>query len=185
MDGVADDTHLVALMKRVQAGDSAAYEALLDELVPLLRRFARRQRAFVGPADADDLVQDVLLSMHSARATYTPTRPFLPWLLAIARHRVADNVRRRKRQIAHEVNMVDEADVTFSTTPAHFLTYGDLQQLKRAVGTLPVGQRAAIDLLKLQGLSLKEAASASGTSIGALKVATHRAMKTLRKMLKA
>jgi RNA polymerase sigma factor (sigma-70 family) len=184
MGGVADDTHLVALMRRVQAGDADAYEALLDDLIPRMRGLVRRQRGFLGSEDVDDLVQDILLSVHSARATYNPTRPFLPWLLAIARNRLADGARRYDHRSTHEVPL-DDVDVTFLSERTNLLTreYRDPQALKRAIGALPHGQRTAIELLKLQGQSLKEAASASGTSIGALKVATHRAMSALRKML--
>jgi RNA polymerase sigma-70 factor (ECF subfamily) len=186
MDRVADDTDLAGLMRRVQAGDPDAYEALLDDVVPRVRRLVLRQRSFLGSEDVDDLVQDILLSMHAARATYDPKRPFVPWLLAIARHRLADAARRHARRSAHEV-LVDEIDVTFPSKGPNLLAegYRDPQTLKRAIAALPGGQRTAIEFLKLQGMSLKEAASASGTPIGALKVATHRAMSALRKMLKA
>jgi RNA polymerase sigma factor (sigma-70 family) len=186
MDGVADDTHLAALMTRVQAGDPDAYEELLDDLVPRVRRLVLRQRSFLGAQDIEDLVQDILLSVHAARATYDPKRPFLPWLLAIERNRLADTARRHASRSAHEV-LVDDIDVTFPSYEPNSFTevYRDPQTLKRAIGALPSGQRSAIELLKLGGMSLKEAASASGTSIGALKVATHRAMNALRKILKA
>ena len=136
--------------------------------------------------EVDDLVQEILLSLHVARATYNPDRPFLPWLLAIARNRLADGARRHEHRRAHEVT-VDDLDVTFPSERQNFLTavYRDPQALKHAIGALPDGQRTAIELLKLQGLSLTEAAGATGTSTGALKVATHRAMSALRKMLKA
>jgi RNA polymerase sigma factor (sigma-70 family) len=185
MDGVADDTHLVALMKRVQAGDHDAYEDLLDDLMPRVRRLVHRQRGFLGSEEVDDLVQDILLSVHAARATYDPKRPFLPWLLAIARNRLADGARRHERRSAHEV-LVDDLDVTFPSQRPNLLRgeYRDPHALKQAIGALPHGQRNAIELLKFQGMSLKEAASASGTSVSALKVATHRAMNALRKMLK-
>jgi len=92
----------------------------------------------------------------------------------------------RAAMSAHEVR-VDDLDVAFPGERPNFLPegYGDPQALKQAIGALPDGQRTAITLLKLQGLSLKEAASASGASVGALKVATHRAMSALRKRLKA
>ena len=61
--------------------------------------------------------------------------------------------------------------------------YGDPEALKLAIGSLPAGQRSAIEMLKLREMSLKEAAEASGSSISALKVATHRAMDSLRKKL--
>jgi RNA polymerase sigma-70 factor (ECF subfamily) len=54
--------------------------------------------------------------------------------------------------------------------------------LREAIERLPQGQRDAIRLLKLQEMSLKEAAAASGLSVAALKIATHRALKNLRKM---
>jgi RNA polymerase sigma-70 factor (ECF subfamily) len=185
MVGVVDDARLVSLMKRVQAGDREAYEALLDDVVPRVRGFVRRQQQFVDHQEVDDLVQDVLLSMHRARATYSPDRPFLPWLLAIARNRLADHVRSHYRGARREVP-VDSVDVTFFATGPNFSSaeYRDPQALKHAIDALPHGQRTAIQFLKLQGLSLKEAATASGMSVGSLKVATHRAMNALRKMLK-
>jgi RNA polymerase sigma-70 factor (ECF subfamily) len=62
--------------------------------------------------------------------------------------------------------------------------YGDPDALRTAVNALPAGQREAIEMLKLREMSLREASAASGMSIGALKVATHRAMAALRKLLK-
>src|SRR5712691_4989973 len=77
--------------------------------------------------------QDVLLSVHLARATYNPTRPFLPWLLAIVRNRLADAARLHASRSAHEV-LVDEIDVTFPSDQPNYLTegYREPQALKRA-----------------------------------------------------
>ena len=185
MDKVLNGADLDALMVRVQAGDRAAYEALLDDLLPRVRQLVVRQRGFLGRVEVDDLVQEILVSVHAARATYNPGRPFLPWLHAIARNLLADAARRHARVSAHEV-VVDALDVTFPGEDPNLESevYRDPQALTQAVGALPPGQRSAIELLKLQGLSLKEAARASGTSVGALKVATHRAMVALRKSLK-
>ena len=134
----------------------------------------------------EDLVQDVLLSLHVARATYDPERPFVPWLLAIVRNRLADGARRHVRRAAHEVT-VDALTVTFADAAPNTIqeVAGDTRALKDAVQALPPGQRQAIELLKLREMSLKEAAKASGVSIGALKVATHRAMTALRRILAA
>ena len=57
----------------------------------------------------------------------------------------------------------------------------DSRVLRQALETLPEGQKQAITLLKLEQLSLKEASGVSGMSVVSLKVATHRAMKNLRK----
>jgi RNA polymerase sigma-70 factor (ECF subfamily) len=180
----ADDTRLGELMRAAQAGDAEAYFLLLQEIAPRVRQIVSRHRGSRVASDLEDLVQDVLLSVHAARASYDPSRPFLPWLVAIARHRVVDGARRFARHAAREVQ-VEHLDVTFSNAPAN-TTVGepdDAGILRQAVQALPVKQREAIELLKLQELSLKEAAATTGMSVGALKVATHRAMATLRRML--
>ena len=85
-----DDTHLADLMRDAQSGISASYVELLETITPRLRRIIRSQRSFLGTEDIEDLVQDILLSVHSVRATYDPDRPFMPWLLAITRNRLAE-----------------------------------------------------------------------------------------------
>lgn len=184
VERTAGDDQLAQLMEAAQAGDGEAYATLLEAAAPRVRQVVRRQRGFAGPEDVEDLVQDVLLSLHVARATYDPGRPFMPWLMAIVRNRLADGARRYVRQAAHEV-VVDDLAVTFADAATNTIAEGagDTRALKDAVRALPPGQRQAIELLKLRELSLKEAAAATGVTSGALKVATHRAMTALRRML--
>jgi RNA polymerase sigma-70 factor (ECF subfamily) len=187
MPGAKDDTRdarLASLMQAAQQGDQRAYAQLLGELTPILRRFLWSQRRFLGSADIEDLVQEVLLSLHSVRATYDPKRPFMPWLAAIARNRLADGARRYVRRAAHEVQ-VDEFPVTFAEEAANTEPggVGDPEELRRAVRALPKAQREAIEMLKLRELSLKEASAISGMTIGALKISAHRAMGSLRRVL--
>jgi RNA polymerase sigma-70 factor (ECF subfamily) len=174
--------HLGQLMRAAQQGDSAAYVELLRAITPRIRQIVLRQRGFAGTAEAEDLVQDVLLSVHTVRATYDPSRPFVPWLLAIVRNRLVDGARRYARTARREVQF-DEDDVTFSQPETNLDSgeLGDTEAVRAAVRALPHGQRQAIELVKLKELSLKEAAEASGSSVAALKVATHRAMATLRR----
>src|SRR4029077_15527523 len=121
----------------------------------------------------------------SVRATYDAARPFLPWLFAINRNRLAAAARGHLTTQRHQI-AIEYRDVTFEVACANTITetYGDPQALYRAIGGLPPGQRDAVELLKLKEMSLKEASEASGMSIGALKVASHRAMSALRKLLK-
>lgn len=175
-----------ALMCAAQRGDSAAYAELLRAITPRIRQIIQRQRGFAGIADIEDLVQDVLLSVHSVRATYDGTRPFTPWLLAIVRNRLADGARRYARTARREVPF-DESAVTFAELEANMYTddqFGDVAALRQAVRELPAAQREAIELTKIRELSLEEAARVSGSSVSALKVATHRAMTSLRRTLK-
>jgi RNA polymerase sigma factor (sigma-70 family) len=180
----ANDRRLATLMQAAQDGDRVAYAGLLRELVPRLQRLVRGRLYFLQPADREDLVQDILLSLHAARATYDPRRPFMPWLVSIAHHRMVDRARRHGRLWANEVLVDEFADsIADATSGLPDSGYGDPEQVRQAVKGLPAGQRTAIELLKLRELSLQEAANLSGMSIGALKVATHRAIKSLRGVL--
>ncbi len=131
-----------------------------------------------------DCVQDVLLTVHAVRHTYDPMRPFAPWLVAVAHRRNADRLRRQHRSSLREVpfTAVHESQLQDAASGADEAA-SDARAVREAIGRLPVAQREAMRLLKLQELSLREAASMSGMSIGALKIATHRAMKSLRRML--
>ena len=173
-------------MAAAQRGDGSSYAHLLKEIAPLLRRSVRRRLPALPAPDVEDLVQDILLSLHAVRATYDPQRPFLPWLFGIVQNRVADHARRYARRGAHEV-AVETWPVTFGEEGANTVgeSSRDPEALAQAIRALPPGQREAVEMLKLREMSLKEAAVASGMSVSALKVAVHRAVKALRRALNA
>jgi RNA polymerase sigma factor (sigma-70 family) len=144
------------LMRAAQDGDGKAYLQLLTKATPLLRRVIQRQRQFLQASDVEDIVQDVLISLHRVRATYDPGRPFMPWLMAIAHNRMVDAARRYGRVSANEV-LTAEFPETFAAEPANRTdeTYGDHEALKEAIGRLPPGQRRAVEMLKMREMSLK------------------------------
>lgn len=166
------------LLGAAQEGDHAAYAAFLRAIVPMVRSIGRGKLS--RAADLDDFVQDVLLSVHQARATYQPGRPLEPWLGAIARNRLADILRRTYRRRMVEAEYDDDLTATVAQPEADAATDVALAPL---LSQLPDRQRVAIDLLKVQGMSLKEASDATGVSIGALKVAVHRGIAGLRHLL--
>ncbi len=180
----ANNPTLERLMQAAQTGDARAYECLLSDITPRLRRMIQSQRRFLGPDEIEDILQDVLISMHSVRATYDPQRPFMPWLLAITRNRLADGGRKWARRAANEV-LVDEVPVTFADdrTNSEQERQFDPEGLRKAMRDLPHRQRDAVEMLKLREMSLKEAAAESGMSVGSLKVAVHRGIAALRKAL--
>lgn len=180
------DRQLSSLMRKAQDGDQAAYASLLREVLPILKRVVQARVGFLPVMDREDLVQDILMSLHAARATYDPARQFKPWLMTIMHNRMVDQARRNSRRATNEVS-VDEypADVADADAGAASDRYGDPEELRRAIKVLPKGQRSALELLKLHEMSLKEASQATGVSISALKVSVHRAIKTLRVSLKS
>ena len=179
-ESLVPDIDWTILMARAQTGDGAAYLRLLQEVTPYLRALATRRHRDAD--DIEDAVQDVLLTVHVIRHTYDPTRPFGPWLVAIANRRLVDRLRRQRRTRARETPLSAEHD-HFADAPTNFEESTDRNKLDGAVGRLPPRQQQAIRLLKLEEMSLKEAAMASGMSIGSLKVATHRALISLRQVL--
>lgn len=176
-----DDARRCAWMVAAQAGDQAAYRALLRDCVAVIEGVARRQGV---PADRIDyVVQDTLLTVHRARQTYDPARSFTAWLAVLAERRAVDLLRKTGRHAGREVHAPlayeRHADESAASRRA---AYGAeaTHQLGEAVADLPLRQREAVQLLVLQERSLTETAAATGRSKGSLKVNLHRALKSLR-----
>lgn len=162
-----------ALMQRGLAGDVAAWRVLLTDLGGHLRPFFTR-RLFDGGSDAEDLVQETLIAIHAKRATWDPSQSFTGWAYAIARHKLVDHLRRQGRRPTHPI---EEASVLFAD---HTVEDGATKaDLGRCLSLLPVRQRRLIEDVRLQGLSVAEAAERHGYSVTAAKVSLHRGLKTL------
>lgn len=169
-------------MAAAQSGDRDAYDRLLREIVPFIRAVVTAHHR--RPDRIEDVIQDVLLTVHRVRHTYDPARPFRPWLAAIARRRSIDALRRRGRTDAMEV--ADQpAYETFADPGANreIEAAQNTAGLSGAIAALPASQREAVELLKLKEMSLAEASQATGKSMTALKVNVHRAIKALRAQL--
>ena len=171
-----------ALMARAQSGDAQAYRRLLTGITPYLRAIA--SRALRQSADVEDSVQDILLTIHAIRHTYDPSRPFKPWLAGIARHRLIDRLRTQGRRAMREIQIEFEHD-DLAAPAVEAENAIDRDRLHASLAVLPERQREAVTLLKLQELSLAEAAGRTGQSVAALKVSTHRGLKALRRLLGA
>ncbi|HXC53371.1 MAG TPA: sigma-70 family RNA polymerase sigma factor [Candidatus Limnocylindrales bacterium] len=166
---------LAALMLAAQAGDQDSYRVLLEELQPVLRSYVKRR--IRDEEAANDICQDVLLTMHRVRHTFEPGRSFEPWFYAIARSRFIDHLRRRRRRGDLEVGDDAVAEIVAEEPSAGWGQF--LELLER----LPESQREAFSMLKIEGLSVEEAAERAGVSISALKVRAHRAYGVLRRGL--
>jgi RNA polymerase sigma-70 factor (ECF subfamily) len=161
-------------MARVQRGDREAYDALLTDVTPPLLGFLRRRIA--DEHELEDVFQDTLMAVHRARHTYDASRPFEPWLFAIARYVAVDHFRHRTVVTSREVLVEVLPDRGTMADP------GD-PRLAEVLDRLPPAQREAFEMLQLEGLSVTAAAARAGITSGALKVRAHRAYKALRKLL--
>jgi RNA polymerase sigma-70 factor (ECF subfamily) len=158
------------------AGDAAAYDRLLRELARALRPMIRRGLARAGrsEADAEDIVQETLVAVHLKRHTYDNSRPFGPWINAIARHKLTDALRRRGSRFDVPIEDVAESLPAEDTAPK--LSDRDLN---RSLDTLPSGQRMVLEAIAIEGNSISEAATKLEMTQGAIRVALHRALAAL------
>lgn len=171
----ADEASLSRLAARSQRGDRAAYTTFLAACQHWLRRYFARK---VGAEFLDDLVQETLLSVHAKLASYDPSRPVLPWLAAIARYRWVDQLRRiyKAKDNTEITGDIPDDDDPESEIAARI-------SLERLFAHLPDGQVQAIELVKIEGLSVAEAASACGQSESLVKVNIHRGLKKLAALI--
>ncbi len=167
---VADEPTLARLMAATQNGDKAAGNVLLTEVGVWLERYFRRR---VPPHSIDDLVQDVLIAFYTKRATWDPARPFLPWLAAIARYRWVDHLRKVYK---HESKELMEDDAVEDSEEEVVLARVSLDRL---FGQIPEKQAEVIEMVKISGLSIREAAEKTGQSESLVKVNIHRGLKKL------
>ena len=170
---IADEASLSRLMALSRHGDKQAYSVLLKECSHWLRRyFARR----VPPHQLDDLVQETLMSFHRKLASHDPSRPFLPWLAAIARYRWVDHLRSIYRAEETALDQDLPVDSDEEQVAARL-------SLDRLFAYLPPAQARAIELVKIEGRSIAEAARSCGQSEPLIKVNIHRGLKKLAALI--
>jgi len=173
----ADERRWRGWMAQALSGDGDAYQRLMSELADAVDAYLR---ARFGPAPfVEDCVQESLLAVHRARASYDPRRPFRAWLFAIVRHKAIDLLRRqetRRRVETRDVENGTDAPGPASDPAASM----DAAVLLQA---LPEKYREALTLTKLEGRSLEEAGARAGISAKAMKTRVHRAIRAIRTTL--
>jgi RNA polymerase sigma factor (sigma-70 family) len=166
------EPRLRRLMLAGLAGEAGPYRRLLDELSGLLRAYYGR-RCPPG-LDAEDLVQETLIAVHTRRSTYDPGQPFTAWAYAIARYKLIDALRRSR---LHLRAPAEEADALFVSPGADAaMAARDLEQV---MSKLAPRTQALIRDVKIAGLSTREAAEKHQMTESAVKVAVHRGLKAL------
>jgi len=165
-------------MNRYAMGDDDAFSALHSVLAPELRRYLLRQTR--NASRAEDLLQQTLMQIHCARDRFYIGADVFPWAFSIARRFLIDSIRWERREAARTRAV--------ATTIASIGTMSDdivhsrraVRALVHKLDLLPDAQRIAFELVKTEGLSLREAAEALGTTVVAVKLRTHRAYVALR-----
>ncbi len=171
-------------MDRYAAGDDTAFEELYDGLAPRLLAFLSRYTN--DRARVEDVVQQTMLQMHRARGRFERGAHVLPWAFAIARRLLIDQHRRGGREVLSPSADDNPAELLAALdAPADELTIARelVERIEDQLRRLPENQRVAFELVKRDGLSHAEAATALGTTVAAVKLRAHRAYEALRRAL--
>ncbi len=171
---IGAEARLKVLMLASLAGDAKAYRLLLGAVGDGLRLYFRRRLAADLVADAEDLVQETLIAMHTRRQTYDATQPLTAWVHAIARYKLIDLYRRR--HIRQTVPLDDAGPLFADDQTGASLARLDLD---RMLASLPASTRRLIERTKLEGMSSAEAGAGEGLTETAAKVRVHRGLHAL------
>jgi RNA polymerase sigma-70 factor, ECF subfamily len=173
-----EDARLYLLVLRCQTGDEAAFARLFD-------RFAARTlahlRGLLGD-DADDVQQEVWLTVYRTIARLVNPRAFRTWLFQTTRHRAIDFLRSRRR----ERELLDEAarEAERTTAPEEPGSL-DASALGPALETLPPAQREVLLLRYQEDMTYAEIAVVVGSSIGTVRSRLHHAKQRLQTRMDA
>jgi RNA polymerase sigma-70 factor (ECF subfamily) len=159
-----------------RGGDDAAYRAFLTDVSGYLRGWARGalNRAGRSAAEAEDIVQETLIALHTRRHTWDPGLPVGPWLHGIARHKLIDAL--RKRGGREHVSVDDFAETLAAPAQEPELPESDILKM---VAALPEKQAGIVRAIFVDGQRAGEVAARLGMNEGAVRVALHRALKAL------
>lgn len=172
------DQALTQLLLAGLGGDEGAHHAFLAQVALHLRAYFRAKLR--GAAEAEDLLQETLIALHTKRHTYDPAFPASAWIYAIARYRLIDHLRRQKRR-GISIPIEDAEHALFAAEDS---AASDAEKdVGELLTRLPEKQAAAIRLTKLEEIPVKDAAERLGVSVSDIKTSVHRGMKTLMRLI--
>jgi RNA polymerase sigma-70 factor, ECF subfamily len=155
-------------------GDQTAYGKFLIKVIPILRRLVGRR---LGVSDVEDVVQEVLISIHKARHTYDGARPIMPWIASITNFRITDHLRKLYSKMQHQTyDIADYEDVLSDVSENTF----NKNYIVDLLEDVPEKQKEILMMMHIDGYTVKEMSKKMGMNESAVKVAAHRAIKKIR-----
>ena len=171
---------LSKLFEKALSGDESAYCEFLQQMARIIRTFLSRAKGSntaLCSEEVEDLVQEVLMSIHKKRALYRTGMPILPWVKVITKHRLIDHIRAEtRRPLLTELS----EDIEDLMTDEVFETAVDIDKL---LEVLDERSRSILKMAKIEELPHSAIASRTGMSLSAVKISVHRSLITLRKAI--
>ena len=162
---------LPALVEAAQNGDRSAFGPLFQKFAPALHGILLSR---LRSSDADDLVQDAFLTAMNQIGSLRDPAKFGAWLLAIARNRSNDHLRRQKKV----VELPPEIQVNETITAR-----AEAERVMQLIRELPEAYRETLTLRLIEGMTGPEIAAVTGLMPGSVRVNLHRGMKALKERL--
>ncbi len=176
------ETSWTSLMQAARSGDASACEKLLGEVAEALRPVVASRLAHLhcSETEAEDVLQEILIAIHCKGHTWDDSRPILPWIYAVTKYKILDAMRRsgRRRAVLSDIG-IDELEDRMAAPATETVGPHELAQL---LDHLPERQRGVVSALALKGDTVANVARDNGLREGAVRVAFHRGLKTLRKL---
>lgn len=174
-----DTDPLEDLMRAANRGDAVAYQRVLTAITPILRKVVRARGSGLGSEGCEDVLQDVLLAIHRKRHTWRDDQPLRPWLYSIARHKVVDAFRSRGSRV--EISIDDFAE-GLPAVDGPDPTMG--RDMEKVLSALEPREADLVRAFGLKGETTAETAARLNMSEGAVRVALHRALKSVARLRK-
>ena|ERR1043166_9182949 len=178
----------VLWMQRVAKGDVEAFEQLIE--AHQARVVGTVAKMLGGSTDAEDIAQQVFIRVWKSAGRYQPTAKFTTWLFKITRNLVFNELRRRKRHPAQQLDREEEehhfqAADTSGLSPDASLLDAELQEaIQAAIDSLPETQRMAIVLRRYEDMPYEEIGAVLNLSVPAVKSVLFRARAELKAKLR-
>ena len=174
--GRLNDREISDLMRTGLTGNRSAYHDFFKTILPMLTNMIKNMASTLPPDQCEDIVQEILTSIHAKRQTWDQKKPILPWVYAIARYRLIDHLRRQKRSLKTDTDVDAIAD-SIATADQH----PDLRHdLERGIGRLGGQTEAVVRAMGLEGKDAKQTSRELNMSENAVRIAFHRGLKKLR-----
>lgn len=173
--GALNEEEIAAQFRLALAGDMTVYRRCLQRITPVVRGLVQSKLPSLDDASVEDVVQEVLLAIHSKRQTWETDKPLLPWIYAIARYKSIDALRARNKNPAGDELDIDEIDEIEAPE-------GTLEQsldVETAIGNLDGKLASVVRAIGVEGISVRETGDRLAMSENAVRVAFHRGLKQL------
>jgi len=174
------------LMQQLLRRDVSAFEKLYERhsriVYSLVLRILRQG------STAEEVVQDVFLQLWRNSARYDVSRPFVPWLLTLARNRALDHLRLKSERQRRREDQTEEFPQIASAAPEYEKALDEGRRAERVralIGALPAAQKKAIELAYFEGLSHSEIAASLNEPLGTVKSWIRNGLMRLKEGLQA